>query len=360
MARMRRKFTIIFLIWLVGISDCLDVDDVSDIKTAKKSELISLKTFEVPAGVTLELTNLLPGTVVEFDGILTFGYCEWTGPLIKISGVNVSVVGKPGNLINCEGERWWDGLGTNGGKFKPKFFEMTLNDSTVTGLNVKNSPAHVFSIRDCSNVNVTHVKIDNSEGDVKGGHNTDGFDVNSQNVRISNCWVHNQDDCLAINMGSDVVFEDTVCIGGHGISIGSIGFRPNNIVERVTVKHCEVINSTNGIRIKTKTNATGWVNDVTYEDVLLKNVSQYGILIHGNYQNRVGNMKEDPTPGVPITNLKVSNVRGTVDPMGTNVYVALANASNWTWTNIEVSGGSMESTCQGIPIEVNTEICRQK
>ncbi|KAF6198711.1 hypothetical protein GE061_008463 [Apolygus lucorum] len=351
---MRGEYAVIFLTWLLGISNCANVFDILDVKVAKKSQLISLKTLEVPAGVTLKLTNLQSGTVVEFDGVLTFGYQEWSGPLIKISGENISVVGKPGHLINCEGERWWDGLGSNGGKIKPKFFEMNLTDSTVTGLNVKNTPVHAFSIKNCSNVNVTNVKIDNSEGDVKGGHNTDGFDVNSHNVRISNCWVHNQDDCLAINMGSDVVFEDNVCIGGHGISIGSIGFRPNNTVNRIRVKHCEVINSTNGIRIKTKTHASGWVNDVTYEDVELKNVSGYGILIHGNYRNSGGNMEETPSPGVPITNLNISKVRGTVQPMGTNIYVVVANASNWNWDNIDISGGTVERNCQGVPPEVDT------
>ena len=34
--------------------------------------------------------------------------------------------------------------------------------------------------------------------------------------------IHNQDDCLAINKGSNIVFQRNTCIGGHGISIGSI------------------------------------------------------------------------------------------------------------------------------------------
>lgn len=31
--------------------------------------------------------------------------------------------------------------------------------------------------------------------------------------------VHNQDDCLAINKGSNIVFKGNSCTGGHGISI---------------------------------------------------------------------------------------------------------------------------------------------
>lgn len=31
--------------------------------------------------------------------------------------------------------------------------------------------------------------------------------------------IHNQDDCLAINKGSNIIFQGNTCIGGHGISI---------------------------------------------------------------------------------------------------------------------------------------------
>ena len=31
--------------------------------------------------------------------------------------------------------------------------------------------------------------------------------------------IHNQDDCLAINKGSNIVFQRNTCTGGHGISV---------------------------------------------------------------------------------------------------------------------------------------------
>lgn len=38
----------------------------------------------------------------------------------------------------------------------------------------------------------------------------------------SDVWystIHNQDDCLAINKGSNIVFQRNTCVGGHGISV---------------------------------------------------------------------------------------------------------------------------------------------
>ena len=34
--------------------------------------------------------------------------------------------------------------------------------------------------------------------------------------------IHNQDDCIAINKGSNIVFQRNSCTGGHGISIVSL------------------------------------------------------------------------------------------------------------------------------------------
>ena len=58
---------------------------------------------------------------------------------------------------------------------------------------------------------------------------------------IENSSIKNQDDCLAINKGSNIVFTGNTCSGGHGISIGSISsgvtvsgivISNNNIVNR--------------------------------------------------------------------------------------------------------------------------------
>ena len=73
------------------------------------------------------------------------------------------------------------------------------------------------------------------------GANTDGFDISADDVTVENSVVMNQgqgffclisreypyadcldiDDCLAINRGTNINFENNQCSGGHGISIVS-------------------------------------------------------------------------------------------------------------------------------------------
>jgi len=166
---------------------------------------IFLGNMVVPAGTTLDLTKLNEGTDVIFQGNTTFGYQEWTGPLISVSGSNISVSGAEGHLIDGGGARWWDGLGTNGGKIKPKFFlAHSMISSSISGLNIKNTPVQCFSVDGAENLAIDKVIMDNSDGDVNQlGHNTDAYDIgSSSNIIISNANVKNQDDCLAINSGT--------------------------------------------------------------------------------------------------------------------------------------------------------------
>lgn len=107
-----------------------------------------------------------------------------------------------------------------------------------------------------------------------GGHNTDGFDVSSATgITVQNSVVKNQDDCVAVNQGSDMTFKNLTCIGGHGLSL-SVGQSTEdgspNEVSNIHFLDSTVSDSANGIHIKTHTDAgTGSVNDVTYQNIIL-------------------------------------------------------------------------------------------
>jgi polygalacturonase len=226
-----------------------------------------------------------------------------------------------------------------------------MKQSSITGLNVKNTPVQGFSINTATDLTLDHITIDNSAGDVtNGGHNTDAFDVGSSSgIIISNANIKNQDDCLAVNSGTDIHFIDGVCSGGHGISIGSVGGRSNNVVKDVTISGSKIINSDNGVRIKTVSGATGSVSGVTYKDITLQNIAKYGIVIQQDYEN--GSPTGKPTTGVPITGLTIQNVKGTVAAKGTNVYILCGkgSCSNWTWTGNSVTGGKKSTACLNVP-----------
>lgn len=155
---------------------------------------------------------------VIFEGETTFGYKEWSGPLVSVSGTDITVQGASGAVLNGDGARWWDGKGTNGGKTKPKFFYAhKMINSKIDNIYVKNSPVQVFSINGASELTLNKVTVNNADGDSKGGHNTDAFDVGSSTgVYITSPTVHNQDDCLAVNsgkVGRTILFLERAVVG---------------------------------------------------------------------------------------------------------------------------------------------------
>jgi polygalacturonase len=97
------------------------------------------------------------------------------------------------------------------------------------------------------------------------------------------------------------------------------------------------------------TNYWTQVSNVTYTGITLSGITDYGIVIEQDYEN--GSPTGTPTDGVPITDLTVSTVTGTVESDATNVYILCASGacSDWTWSGVSVSGGSSSSKCENIP-----------
>ncbi|CAL5869571.1 uncharacterized protein PFLUO_LOCUS3801 [Penicillium psychrofluorescens] len=331
-------------------TDCTFTSAASAIAGKKSCSSIVLEDIHVPAGETLDLSDLEPKTKVVFAGETSFGYKEWDGPLIRVSGSNIVVLGTTNHIINGGGERWWDGQGTNGGKTKPKFFYAHgLDNSLIAGLNVKNTPVQAFSI-ESNHLLLTHITIDDSDGDDLSAHNTDAFDVgDSTHVTIRKANVHNQDDCLAVNSGSDILFTGAYCSGGHGLSIGSVGGRSNNKVENVKIEKSTVVNSQNGIRIKTDYKQTGLVSGVTFSNIRLSNISDEGIVIEQDYEN--GSPTGTPTTGIPITDLTVEKISGSVQSDAAPVYILCGegSCSDWTWEDVDLSGGQASDKCANVP-----------
>ncbi|KAI1303839.1 glycoside hydrolase family 28 protein [Xylaria venustula] len=313
---------------------------------------IVLSDVAVPSGTTLDLSDLEDGTTVIFEGTTTWEYDEWDGPLLQIKGTDITIQGADGSVLDGDGSRWWDGEGSNGGVTKPKFFyahDLT-GSSSITNLNIKNTPVQAVSINGAEGLTVTDMTIDNSDGDSAGGHNTDGFDIgSSSSVTITGATVYNQDDCVAVNSGTDITFTGGTCSGGHGLSIGSVGGRDDNTVENVTFEDSTVSNSVNGIRIKASAGDTGTISGVTYSGITLSDITGYGILIEQNYDG--GDLKGDPTSGIPITDLTISSVTGSVESDAYNVVIVCGSdaCSDWTWTDVDVSGGESYDSCENVP-----------
>jgi len=98
--------------------------------------------------------------------------------------------------------------------------------------------------------------------------NTDGFGINAHGVRISDSWIFNGDDALAINNGAkDVVFENNVVgFETHGMSVGSLGQDPKvpANVHNILVNNITMHGGLYAARFKSWKGGNGLVTNVTW------------------------------------------------------------------------------------------------
>lgn len=232
----------------VGGTTCT-VTELSQVTASVEScSNILLSGVTVPASSTLSVT-VPSGGALLFAGTMTVEYTpDSSHTPIVIAGSNAKVAGLAGAVIDGQGAQYWDGEGSNGGSEKPsKFFKISdMESSSIEQLTIQNWPTHLFSVSG-SDVTISNLILDNSAGDEENsdgdalGHNTDAFDVSSvDGLYVHDITVYNQgklqinhlllnmknqgspfvgklftnyllDDCVAVNQGSNMVFEN-MCV----------------------------------------------------------------------------------------------------------------------------------------------------
>jgi hypothetical protein len=102
-----------------------------------------------------------------------------------------------------------------------------------------------------------------------------------------------------------------------------------------------------GVRIKTISGDTGTVFGVTYSDITLSGITEYGIIVDQAYDGTEGS----PTNGVTITKCVLDNVKGAVESSATNILIECGSGScsSWTWTDVSVTGGKTSSSSLNVP-----------
>ncbi|RLN31459.1 hypothetical protein BBJ28_00024369, partial [Nothophytophthora sp. Chile5] len=309
---------------------------------------VSIGTLTVPAGVTLDLSKAKTGAAIKITGTVTFGEKKWAGPLVLLGGSDLTVSGT--GTLDGQGAWYWK-QGTS--ISRPVFFRLHgVTGSTLSGFKIKNSPYRTFSILNSQHTTISGLTLDSSAGDSLA-KNTDGFDLSSNDhVTIQNNKIYNQDDCLAMQSSTNTIFSGNTCSGGHGISIGSLGgttVSSADTVSGLTVSGNTIINSVNGIRIKTITGLKGLVSGATYTNNKLSNVKN-AIVIHSDYSKSKGGYTGSATSEVQITGVTISGLTGTA----TNLYDIVANSkvvSNWKFSGITVTA-SKKGSCSGQPSSI--------
>jgi len=335
-----------FLAINAATTPCIGViGSLDDVAAAVTCTTVILNSFTVPAGQGLTL-NLLTGTTVNMNGDISFGNLSWVGPLFTVSGKSITFNGN-GHIFDGGGPFYWDGLGGNGGVVKPAPMMKIKISGIYSNVTVINSPERAYSVSNPAPLVMTDLFIDNSQGDVPNsqsngiaaGHNTDGFDCSTTDLIIQNSIIHNQDDCLAINKGSNIVFQGNTCINGHGISVGSID--SDVVVSGVIISGNTIINNDQALRIKTKalsTNST--VTNITYSGNIATGIRQFGIIIDQSYPDTL----KVPGNGVItsavnfVAPMNTLTVNSDAEKVAVNCGVGSC-IGPWDWSYLEVIGG---------------------
>jgi len=328
-------------------SDCTGtISSLDDVDDAVACTTVNINSFTVPAGETFNL-ELLEGTTVNMEGDVTFAVKNWDGPLFQVSGDSITFNGN-GHTFDGNGPSYWDGQGGNGGVTKPAPMMKIKISGTYSNIVVLNSPERVYSVSNPGPLVMSSLTVNNSAGDAPNsksdgqpaGHNTDGFDCSTTDLTIEDSMIHNQDDCLAINKGSNIVFQRNTCIGGHGISVGSIS--SDVTVSGIVIQDNTIQDNDQAVRIKTDASSTdSTVTNITYSGNIGTGLRQFGVLIDQSYPDTLG------TPGNGVK-LSAVNFVGSTNSFSVNsdamrVAVNCGSGSctgTWDWSALTVTGGS--------------------
>ncbi|KAJ7688366.1 glycoside hydrolase [Mycena rosella] len=316
------------------------IQSLADVAAAEECLTITIGGFTVPAGQTFALAPP-DNAVVSLTGQITFAVANWAGPLMSITGNGITFNGNNHNLVG-NGDQYWDGLGIGGGVQKPDPMLRINMGGTFENLQVVNSPGRAVAIGG-SSLTVSAVTVNNAAGAAANSRSAG----KPAGANTDNSVVTNQDDCLAINRGTNILFTGNTCTGGHGISIGSIS--SGVTVSGVTISNN--VGDVNGLRIKTDATATGsTVSNVVYSGNKLSGITQYGVLIDQSYPSTLGT----PGTGVVISGITFSGtntiaVGSTAHRVEVNCGSTSSCTGTWNFAGLTATGGT-GSTIKNAPV----------
>ena len=226
---------------------------------------------------------------------------------------NLTIQGK--GTIDGQGARWW----TNPDGPRPRMLQLAKGKHLVVkDVTLTNSPMFHLCPNTSYDVVIDNIKIIAPST----SPNTDGIDPGiCHKVRITNCYIDNGDDNIAIGASSsdagwgaastDIIIKHNTFMHGHGVSIGSY---TTGGVDSMLVDSCTFNGTTNGIRIKSQRGRGGNVRNITYSNLSMSNV-RYPIYFTAYYsgvpaQNDTAQPVNNTTPNfhdLSIINMTSSN-----------------------------------------------------
>jgi len=282
--------------------------------------------LEVDSGVTLEMQTKA-------------SYTSGTTPFISANNItNAEITG--GGVINGQGASWWG----NPAAQRPFLLDFQ-NSSTLTfsGVSLVNSPMENLAFNNSNNVTVNDLTISAPAN----SPNTDGIDPAGNNYLIENSNISTGDDDIAVKPQnspvSNIEIQNLNIGSGHGISVGG---ETNAGLNGMTVSNVTFNGTTNGLRLKAGIDNGGVVENISYSNITMKNVS-IPIYITSYYQNGGDQSPANPASVVeePLTsttpiwkNIVYKDISATgADKSGVIYGLPQAPVQDVTFDNVSIS-----------------------
>ncbi|KAF2090013.1 glycoside hydrolase family 28 protein [Saccharata proteae CBS 121410] len=338
------------------------------------------KTYTI--GTALDLTYL------EHIDIVIEGYVQFTNDtdywqanafqqvfqnattFFQLGGTDVNVYG--GGTLDGNGQVWYDLYAENIYILRPILFgTVGLNGGSISDLVLRYSPQWYNFVANSSDVVFSNIDIGGYSKSNNTAKNTDGWDIyRSSNIVIQDSVINNGDDCVSFKPNcTNILVQNLVCNGSHGISVGSLGqyLGEVDIVEDVYVYNVTMSNASDGARIKVWPGissalsgdlqgggGSGYVDNITYDTMTVYNVD-YAIEITQCYGQSNLTLCDEFPSNLTISNILIENFSGVTsdkyDPLvGSLICSSPSVCSNITVKGIDVvsPSGTDEFTCKNI------------
>jgi polygalacturonase len=191
---------------------------------------------------------------------------------------NIAIVGR--GTIDGRGAPWWKKYGERTLDIpRPRLISFSrCTNVLVEGVTLTNSPSWTLHPFSCENVTVDKVTIVNPPD----SPNTDGINPEScRNVHIANCHVDVGDDCVTIKSGTEhdrerlspcenITITNCTMVHGHGGVV--IGSEMSGDVRNIVISNCVFVGTDRGIRLKSRRERGGVVEDIRVTNVVMENV----------------------------------------------------------------------------------------
>ena len=158
----------------------------------------------------------------------------------------------------------------------------------IDGPTFKNSPQFALNPRNCTDMIIRNVTINNEYY----AQNGDGIDLSScKNAAVYHCTVNAGDDgtCMKSsgNKGDsdpalkNIIIADCIVYHAHGGFV--IGSNTDGGMQNVYVTNCDFVNTDVGIRIKSSRGRGGLVHDIFVDHIYMRDILNEAILFNTYY-----------------------------------------------------------------------------